>query len=81
MLGFEVVLDFKDVANPTFFVNYEVLRSSVAVRNYEKRWVTLCVSGFVRCQFSSAKRKIVHCFVKSAQPNLQELNHGNHLII
>ena len=64
---------FKDVANPTFFVNYEVLRSSVAVRNYEKRWVTLCPSGFVRRQVSSAKRKIVHCFEKSALPNLQEL--------
>ena len=50
--------DFKDVANPTFFVNCEVLRSSVAVRNYEKRWVTLCASDVARCEVFSAKRKL-----------------------
>ena len=47
-------------------------RSSVAVRNYEKRWVTLCASNFVRRENFRAKGKIVHYFVKSAQPNLQE---------
>ena len=59
--------------NPTFFVNWDVCRWTVAVAGYEKSWVTLC--GF--CQpHRSAMGTLIPVgpvFELSAQPNLQEL--------
>ena len=57
--------------NPTFFVNWDVCRWTVAVAGYEKSWVTLC--GF--CQpHRSAMGTLIPVgpvFELSAQPNLQ----------